>query len=248
MTKWIALLLTVLVVSAVAGTDAITQEDAGRPGENILQVLGTLRVGGSGGSAEDGPYAGIPQSRLEDGGFLLGDPDAPVVIVEFADFMCPHCQDYEEITDRFINTYVATGQAAFEYRMVPIVSEVLSPLTAQAAECAGDAGLFWEARRLLFVLAKERVVDENIAQLTAERLGLDATALEACMSNARQFLADAQLAGSLGVSGTPAVMVRVRGSQPQWVSIQGQVFDRGGLPYELLEQVMLSIARQSSGG
>jgi protein-disulfide isomerase len=36
-------------------------------------------------------YEGIPFERLEDGGFVLGDPAAPITIVEFADFLCSHC-------------------------------------------------------------------------------------------------------------------------------------------------------------
>ena len=58
-------------------------------------------------------FADIPQSRTEDGAFVLGDPDAPVTIVEFADFMCPHCQAYQTTVNRFIEQYVATGQAKF---------------------------------------------------------------------------------------------------------------------------------------
>lgn len=244
--KWVKVSIAVLMLTGLLAFQAQAQEGEERPQAHIMQVLSGLRLTGQNTSAL--PYAGIPQTRLEDGGFLLGDPNAPVVVIEFADFLCPHCQDYEETTERFIQTYVVTGQAAFEYRMVPIVNEILSPLSAQAAECAGEQGAFWPGRQLLFQLAADQQIDENVALLTANRLGLDAAAMQACMETARQFLADAQLAGQMGVTGTPAMMVRVDGSRPQWISIQGQVLDRGGLPYEVLEQVVLSVQRQNSGG
>src|SRR4051794_33993937 len=40
-------------------------------------------------------YSDIPQSRTEDGAFVLGDPDAPITIIEFLDWGCPHCQAYK---------------------------------------------------------------------------------------------------------------------------------------------------------
>src|SRR5688572_1885482 len=43
----------------------------------------------------DNPYADIPFSRTVDGAPVLGDPDAPITIVEFADFACPPCQRYQ---------------------------------------------------------------------------------------------------------------------------------------------------------
>ena len=76
-----------------------------------------------GGASID--YSSIPQARQADGGFVLGNPDAPVTIVAFEDFICPHCQAYEPTIDQFISKYVATGLARFEYRFLPAVDPSL---------------------------------------------------------------------------------------------------------------------------
>ena len=64
-------------------------------------------------------YDTIPQTRLADGGFVLGNPESRVTIVEFADYYCPHCQDYKPVADRFIQEFVMTGQAQYEFRVLP---------------------------------------------------------------------------------------------------------------------------------
>ncbi|MDX1991516.1 MAG: thioredoxin domain-containing protein [bacterium] len=237
--RWLLVISVMLLAAGV-----VAQDDAAPPG-TILDVLGGLRVTTVGGA--DDPYADIPQSRTEDGAFVLGNPDAALVVVEFADFLCPHCQEYEEILDQFIENHVATGEARLEYRLVPIVNEVYSPLTARVAECAGEQGRFWEARQLLFNLAREQAISENVAQVVADQLGLNASLLESCIPTADQFQRDVQVAQGAGVTGTPAVMIRVNDSNLQWVSVQGQVLDRGGLPYELLAQLVQRV-QQASGG
>ena len=47
-------------------------------------------------------YSGIPQTRSDDGAFVLGEADAPITIVEFADFLCPHCQTYHATMQKVI--------------------------------------------------------------------------------------------------------------------------------------------------
>gem|GEM_PF-6126817 len=42
-------------------------------------------------------FASLPQSRTEDGGFVVGKPEAPITIVEFVDYACPHCQTYRPV-------------------------------------------------------------------------------------------------------------------------------------------------------
>src|SRR5690349_20906460 len=61
-----------------------------------------------------GQYANLPQSRLADGGFVVGNPNAPITIIEFADYACPHCQEYLPTMNKFTEDYVKTGKAKFE--------------------------------------------------------------------------------------------------------------------------------------
>jgi protein-disulfide isomerase len=56
-------------------------------------------------------------SQTADGGILLGNPDAPVKLVEYASFTCPHCATFsEEATTSLRDTYIRSGQVSWEFR------------------------------------------------------------------------------------------------------------------------------------
>lgn len=186
------------------------------------------------------PFADIPQSRTEDGAFVLGDPDAPVTIVEFADFMCPHCQAYQTTVNRFIEQYVATGQAKFEYRFYPIVHPQYSVFTAQIAECAEVQrdGAFWAAHDMLYDLASNGKIGPNTPEAIAEMAGIDAEKLEACLATATQHETDSALARSIGANGTPAVTVRLPDDTLGWAFVRGAIRNSGGLPIEFLTDIV----------
>ncbi|GAB4509493.1 MAG: thioredoxin domain-containing protein [Anaerolineae bacterium] len=184
------------------------------------------------GASSDIDYASIPQTRLADGGFVLGDPEAPVTIVEFADFLCPHCQDYKSTIDQFIEEFVVTGQARFEYRMYPTQGPN-AIYAAQAAECAEilEPGSFWEAHDELFALASRGIRDERISRQLADSLDLNYSDLLLCIRDeAEQVQTDQALGSRSQVEGTPAVRIRYGDSAPQ--VIPG--FDRGGPPLSVL--------------
>ena len=129
-------------------------------------------------------YDEIPQSTTEDGAPVLGDPDAPVTIVEFADFMCPACQQYESTKERLIENYVMTGQAKLEYRYFPTVDR--SGFVSGLVECAVDQGAnFWVAHDIMFDLASQggREVD---SQEFANRLDLSYGELINCVGESDQ--------------------------------------------------------------
>ena len=73
----------------------------------IIAIVATTSGGRVRGAKFD--YSEIPQSFTDDGAPVLGDPNAPITIVEFADFMCPHCQEYTETIGRVIEEHVITG-------------------------------------------------------------------------------------------------------------------------------------------
>ncbi len=187
-------------------------------------------------------YSNIPQSRTGDGAFVLGNPDAPVTIVEFADFTCPHCQEYSESIHRFIDEFVATGKAKFEYRMFPIVHPQYAPFTAQLAECTAELspGSFWNAHDLIFQLSSAGRYDA-MGRLVAERFGLEYSELLDCAGDARQYETDMNIGRGVGVQGTPAVLVRYGDGPLSWISINGQTYDRGGVAYSVISDVVQSV-------
>lgn len=194
-------------------------------------------------TAQVGAYDGIPHTRTSDGAFLLGDPEAPITIVEFADFACPHCQDYHATMSQFVDEFVKTGKAKFEYRMfISAADPTYGPYTAQLAECAAEQkdGGFWPAHSILFELGSRGRFSQTTARTLADRMGLNYTELLECAGDANQWQKDVEFGSRLGIQSTPSIMVRLGDAPPQFITVQGQTFNRGPVPYELLKAVVES--------
>jgi protein-disulfide isomerase len=179
-------------------------------------------------------YSAIPQSRTEDGAHVLGDPNAPITIVEFADFQCGHCQNYKAVMNQVIEELVITGKAKFEYRHFPTVDR--SAFTMRLNECAAeqDDTLYWVAHDTLYDLT-QRGWTQTSSQEFSDRLGLNYGTLLNCVQGANQWETDARLGDSAGVTGTPAIRIRVGDSGLQPLSPQ---FERGGPPFSAIEAVV----------
>lgn len=166
-------------------------------------------------------YADVPKSRLADGGFLLGNPDAEVKLIEFSDFLCASCQNYEPVIQRFIQDYVLSGQAQYEYRIFPVVDPELSVRSASLVECADEQapGLFWRARDLMFELISTRgFTDETVADY-AQTLGLESEALSECAASASQHAVDAAYGLSLGADATPSLFIQYDETAPVAIAL-----------------------------
>ncbi len=182
-----------------------------------------------------GDYAGLSTHRTGDGAFVLGDPDAPLTIVVFEDFFCPHCQVYTQTLRQFIDAYLRAGKANLEIRLYPLVNPQYSTTAAKVAECVAvqDLGQFWDAHDLLFEFAATNNVSDMAGSL-ANILDLDGAALNDCLDRATQFLIDVHVGQQTGVSGTPAIRARDSAGALQVVYIGDQPQARGGLPFDLL--------------
>ncbi len=154
----------------------------------------------------------------------MGDANARIVIVEYSDFNCGFCRRfYQETFPRLVSEYVATGKVRMSYKHYPFLRPS-SVWKAQAAECAGAQGRFWDYHGKLFSSEvgggdDEASVKQALAGLAAE-LGLNLEAFTACLNDSamqQQVLSDAQEGQRLGVSGTPSFLVNGRplvGAQP----------------------------------
>lgn len=167
-------------------------------------------------------YSNSPMTRQDDGGFVVGDPEAPVTIVVFEDFRCPHCQNYQSELKQFIRDQVFTGKARFEFRMMATSSGTDGTLFT-LAECAEQlqAGLFWPAHDELFEMASRGWRNDTGPREFAQKFNLNYSSLLDCQSSARQYQVDGNLARSLGVTGTPSLMVRIGDSAPRFEATLG---------------------------
>ena len=78
---------------------------------------------------------------------ILGNPNAPVKVVEYADLECPFCKTFETTMHQVMDYYGQSGKVAWVYRPFPLAQiHSKAPEEAEAAECAADQG---GSRRIL---------------------------------------------------------------------------------------------------
>lgn len=147
------------------------------------------------------PVAGSP---------VKGPADAPITIVEFADYQCPFCARSEGLIAQALAAYPT--QARFVYKHFPLTASHPQALPAAlAAAAAQRQGKFWEMHEILF--ANQRALSPEQIDGYAKQIGLDMKRFEADMESdavKQQVEADRALARRAGVRGTPTVFVNGR--------------------------------------
>jgi len=160
--------------------------------------------------------AEIPSGVDADGNFTRGNPDAPVVLVEWSDFECPYCGRHAvETAPQLDEQYVATGRVLHVFRNLPLSFHPEALPAAQAAYCAGqqDPALFWKMHDWLF--ANQAIwtgTEDAAAQFRDQAIALkvDADAFDACLvAPETQAVLDRDLAeaSALQIAGTPSFYV-----------------------------------------
>lgn len=152
------------------------------------------------------------QPPLEDvyvstvGAQSVGDAKAKVMLVEFSDYQCPFCGKYaNETYSKIIDDYVKTGKVRYMLRNFPL--EQIHPnaeKAAEAAECAGDQGKYWEMHERLF--KNQSQLDAKELPAHALVLGLDQPKFQDCMSTGKftaKVKTDIADGTKLNVRGTP---------------------------------------------
>ncbi len=229
-----------------------------RPPPPQIIDMGGMIMGSSGAygseetpEAESFNLADLEQSRAEDGAFVLGDPDAPITIVEFADWACPHCQSYKTTIEQLIETYVAEGLARFEFRMFPTMGGQLTYYAGRLAECVADAhandetaATFWDVYSFFYELAEAGRFNESLARYVAREFELNETTLSECAlaEGEMQIDVDMQAGSDVGISGTPAVLVRYgtleEGGEMEYIELNDTIYNRGGVDFDILAAVI----------
>ena len=201
----------------------------------------SMIASGSGEARAKTPLDNINPITKDD--HILGDPDAPVIIVEYSDFECPFCKQFHETVGRLVEEY--DGQVAWVYRHFPL--EELHPVKARqealASECVADiAGndAFWLFADRFFQYSSSNNRDDLNILLPAilADIGVNVDAVVSCME-ADTFAAaideDVANARATGGNGTPWGIM---------IGPEGEKYPIGGaIPYaSLKEAVDLALA------
>lgn len=148
--------------------------------------------------------------------FALGPEDVPVVVVDFSNYLCPHCQNHAlNVLPRLKAEYMDTGKVRYLFRDFPFPGQAHVIRASEAAACAADQGRYYEYHEVLFRAASSwgnlqgSVLDRYLADL-AGQMGLDENAFSQCLSSNKHregVLADQKLATDLGLTGTPTFFI-----------------------------------------
>jgi protein-disulfide isomerase len=141
-----------------------------------------------------------------DGSPARGPADARVVVVEFADFECPFCQQMADVLDGMWEK--RRNQVRFVYKFLPLSAHPHSEIAARAAIAADAQSKFWGMHHELF--SNPHHLEPGDVERYAETLGLDMAKFRIDAQSAAttaRIDADRKLADALGVKGTPTIFV-----------------------------------------
>ncbi len=191
------------------------------------------------------PTRSVPGGTVIDvsGMAARGNPEAPIVMVEFSDYECPFCVKHTNTVGvELKRTYVDTGIVRHVFANNPLPIHSQAPQLAASALCAGRNDRFWEMHDALFASAGKAPQE---APTIAMKLGIDAAKFEQCVNDdglmKAEIRKEASIAQSLGVSGTPAFAIGVRQNDGR-VAIK--IIVSGAQPLTVFDEAIESIKQR----
>ena len=154
---------------------------------------------------------------------LRGRPDAPITIVEFADYECPYCQNVQPEVNKVLAQF--KDKVAFAFKDMPLPMHRNAEKAAEAAHCAGVQGKYWEYHDLLFSSKQVTLAD---LKNHARALKLDTNAFDQCLDSGSQAARIKSMfieAQNYSLSGTPAFFINGR-------------FFSGGMDYDTFRRII----------
>lgn len=178
--------------------------------------------------------------------YIRGNPNAPILMVEYSDYDCPFCKQYHATMNQIMDEFGVTGQVAWVYRQFPLAPlHPNAPKIAEAALCVGDIGdntAFWEFSDLIF---EKRAIDAptNVTQLDeyAQAVGIQLQDYIDCMESGRMqdaVTADIESGFNAGARGTPYTVIMV-GNEEAVIN--------GAQPYETVKPIVQNLIDQLKG-
>jgi protein-disulfide isomerase len=206
-----------------AGSDtAITGDTAAAILKELKEIRRVLeKIEKQGGRAAQRPSRPTTAKVSIKGKQVMGAADAPVTVVEFADYQCPFCLRFTKTTFPLLKKkYIDTGKVRWVALNLPLPFHKDARKAAQAAHCAGEQEKFWEMRELLF-RNPQKLNTENLPAHAAT-LSLDMEAFNTCLQSNRHLAEidqDAKDARAVSLTGTPSFIIGKTASN----EITGQV-------------------------
>lgn len=212
-------------------------------GELEAQIEANIKAAVAAQQAQQGQQQ--PQGPTErvdiptDNAYSVGDPDAPITIIEYTDFQCPFCaRHFQQTYPQLKEQYIDTGIVRYVFKDFPLSSlHPQAQISAEAARCAGAQGDYVGMHDALFAYQGEWSGQPNVNDFFvqyATDLGLDGNAFRTCLDGRTYqtaVTADFNEARQLGLMGTPSFF------------INGYFFS-GTLPLDTFSQVIEQLLAQ----
>ena len=170
---------------------------------------------------------------------ILGDPAAPITIVEFGDYQCHQCYNwFHDTKPALTHDYIETGKANLVFVDLAFLGKD-SPKAAQASYCAEDQEMYWEYHDLLYTSQESKIdggwANSERLKAFAFSLGLDMELFESCLDSgkySKRVQYNVQQARDHGVRGTPGFFI---------VGPDGQQQLGGAQPFSVFKQILDSM-------
>jgi protein-disulfide isomerase len=147
---------------------------------------------------------------------VLGEATAPVTLVEYGDYQCPHCQAAQPHVEHVVRQFGPLLRYVYRHFPLSTVHPMAKP-AAETAEFAGAHGRFWQMHAALFASGAQ--LSGPVLLALAVQLGLDPAELRAALARGTYApKVEADFAGGIrsGVNGTPCFFINGRRHDGAW--------------------------------
>ena len=171
---------------------------------------------------------------VQAGDHVLGDPKAPITMIEYASFTCPHCAHFSTaVLPEIKKKWIDTGKVKLVYRDFPL--DQIAAKAAQIAECAGNDKYFGVVDIIFRGQPQWATAADPLAELAKPLriAGMGENEIKACLANdamSNAVIKDYQGGEAMGVNSTPTLF------------INGQLY-RGSRSVDELDGVFSKLAK-----
>lgn len=178
--------------------------------------------------------------------YILGNPNAPILIVEYSDYECPFCKRFHTVLGQVMEEYGVGGRVAWVYRHFPIPNlHPNSAMLAETALCVGQLGgnqAFWKFTNKVYE-DREPTDFTNITKIPRyiEEAGISLTEHRACMDSGQtkeRLSYGVEDAINAGVKGTPYTFITVADQQ---------IIINGAESYQAIKGIISNLIEQLEG-
>ncbi len=167
---------------------------------------------------------------------FMGDENAPITLLEFSDYECTFCGRFaKSVLSKLESEYIKSGKVKYVFRDYPLNIHKGAQKAAEAAQCAGDQGRYWEMHNTLFANQHDLTIEKLKGH--AEKLGLDTNLFNSCLDSgkyAKEVQDDLRAGQKTGLKSVPSFVIAPTTSNG---IIKGRLIS-GAIGYDALKSLI----------